>query len=40
LALPKLSAATKIWRQMYESEEQLAKDALAFMKKHVEKRWK
>ena len=31
LALPKLSAATKIWRRMYESEEQLAKDALAFM---------
>jgi len=33
LALPKLSAATKIWRKMYESEDQLAKDALAFMKK-------
>ena len=35
LALPALVAATKIWRRMYESEEQLAKDALAFMKKHA-----
>jgi D-psicose/D-tagatose/L-ribulose 3-epimerase len=34
LALPKLSAATKIWRRMYESEEQLARDGLAFMKRH------
>jgi len=33
LALPKLSAATKIWRRMYDTEDQLAKDALAFMKK-------
>ena len=24
-------AATKIWRRMYESEEQLARDGLAFM---------
>ena len=32
LALPDLAAATKIWRRMYESEEQLATDALAFMK--------
>jgi D-psicose/D-tagatose/L-ribulose 3-epimerase len=32
LALPEISAATKIWRRMYESEEQLARDALAFMK--------
>jgi D-psicose/D-tagatose/L-ribulose 3-epimerase len=40
LALPKLTAATKIWRRMYESEEQLARDVLAFMKKNVEKRWK
>ena len=32
LALPELVAATKIWRRMYESEEQLAKDALKFMK--------
>ncbi len=27
--LPALQAATKIWRPMYESEEQLARDALA-----------
>ncbi|MBX7072071.1 MAG: sugar phosphate isomerase/epimerase [Pirellulales bacterium] len=33
LALPALSAATKIWRRMYESEDQLAKDGLAFMKR-------
>lgn len=39
LALPKLSAATKIWRRMYVSEEQLARDVLAIMKSHVAKRW-
>ena len=39
LALPELAAATKIWRRMYESEEQLAKDGLKFMKQHVGKRW-
>jgi len=39
LALPELVAATKIWRRMYESEEQLASDALAFMKEQVAKRW-
>ena len=39
LALPELVAATKIWRRMYESEEQLAKDGLAFMKAEVAKRW-
>ena len=33
LALPELAAATKIWRRMYDSEEQLARDGLAFMKK-------
>ena len=32
LALPEISAATKIWRRMYQSEEQLAGDALKFMK--------
>lgn len=32
LALPELAAATKIWRRMFESEEKLARDALAFMK--------
>jgi D-psicose/D-tagatose/L-ribulose 3-epimerase len=39
LALPELAAATKIWRRMFESEEQLARDALAFMKSEVAKRW-
>ena len=39
LALPELVAATKIWRRMYESEEQLARDGLAFMKHQVAKRW-
>jgi D-psicose/D-tagatose/L-ribulose 3-epimerase len=38
LALPELAAATKIWRRMYESEEQLARDALAFMKAQTAKR--
>jgi len=32
LALPDLAAATKIWRRMYASEEQLSRDALRFMK--------
>ena len=32
LALPEIAAATKIWRRMYQSEEQLARDGLAFMK--------
>jgi D-psicose/D-tagatose/L-ribulose 3-epimerase len=39
LALPELVAATKIWRRMYESEEQLARDGLAFMKREVARRW-
>ena len=39
LALPEIAAATKIWRRMYSSEEQLAKDALAFMKSQVAARW-
>lgn len=39
LALPELAAATKIWRRMFESEEQLAKDSLAFMRCEVSKRW-
>jgi D-psicose/D-tagatose/L-ribulose 3-epimerase len=38
-SLPELVAATKIWRKMYESEEQLARDALAFMKQNVAERW-
>lgn len=39
LALPELAAATKIWRRMYETEEQLARDALAFMKAETAARW-
>jgi D-psicose/D-tagatose/L-ribulose 3-epimerase len=31
-ALPALRAATKIWRPLYESEEQLARDALKLLK--------
>src|SRR5688572_20852634 len=37
LALPAIAAATKIWRRMYESEEQLARDALTFMKSQTAK---
>ncbi len=36
LSLPDLAAATKIWRRMYDSEEQLARDGLAFMKSRWE----
>ncbi|MDR2757657.1 MAG: sugar phosphate isomerase/epimerase [Planctomycetaceae bacterium] len=35
-ALPKLAAATKIWRKMFVNELQLATDALAFMKEQVQ----
>jgi D-psicose/D-tagatose/L-ribulose 3-epimerase len=38
LALPEISAATKIWRRMYRTEEQLATDALKFMKAETAKR--
>jgi D-psicose/D-tagatose/L-ribulose 3-epimerase len=38
LALPELAAATKIWRRMFASEEQLARDGLAFMKQQVSQR--
>jgi D-psicose/D-tagatose/L-ribulose 3-epimerase len=34
-ALPGLAAATKIWRPLFESEEQLAADGLAFMREHA-----
>jgi sugar phosphate isomerase/epimerase len=40
LALPNIVAATKIWRKMFPSEDQLATDSLAFMKAHVAKRWR
>jgi D-psicose/D-tagatose/L-ribulose 3-epimerase len=33
-----LAAATKIWRRMFESEDQLARDGLAFMKREWAKR--
>ncbi len=39
VALEKLIPATKIWRRMYDTEEQLARDALTFMKAEVGKRW-
>ncbi len=39
LALEKLVPATKIWRRMYQSEEQLAADGLKFIKAEVAKRW-
>jgi D-psicose/D-tagatose/L-ribulose 3-epimerase len=39
LALPELAAATKIWRRMFDSEEQLARDAIAFMRSEVARRW-
>lgn len=38
-SLEGLIAATKIWRRMYESEEQLARDGLNFLKREVTKRW-
>jgi D-psicose/D-tagatose/L-ribulose 3-epimerase len=38
LALPSLAAATKIWRKMFISEEQLASDGLRFMKREWAKR--
>ena len=37
--LEDLAAATKIWRRMYETEEQLAGDGLKFLKAEVAKRW-
>jgi D-psicose/D-tagatose/L-ribulose 3-epimerase len=40
LSLPEIAAATKIWRRMYESEEQLATDAMSFMRREVTARWK
>ncbi len=39
LALPELAAATKIWRRMYDTEEALARDGLAFMKAQHAKWW-
>lgn len=39
LALPEIAAATKIWRKMFDTEEKLAADALAFMKAKVAEHW-
>jgi D-psicose/D-tagatose/L-ribulose 3-epimerase len=39
-ALPELAAATKIWRRMFESERQLAQEALHFIQTNVAERWK
>ena len=38
-SLEDLLAATKIWRRMYETEEQLASNGLRFLKEEVAKRW-
>ncbi|MEN6459465.1 MAG: sugar phosphate isomerase/epimerase family protein [Thermoguttaceae bacterium] len=38
-ALERLLPATKIWRQMFQTERQLASDGLKFMKDEVAKRW-
>ncbi len=38
MALPGLAAATKIWRRMFKTEEQLAQDGLNFMKREWAKR--
>ncbi len=32
-AMPSVATATKIWRKMYQDEDQLARDGLAFMKR-------
>jgi D-psicose/D-tagatose/L-ribulose 3-epimerase len=37
-SLPEITAATKIWRRMYHSEEQLARDAIKFMKAETARR--
>ncbi|PQO35223.1 sugar phosphate isomerase/epimerase family protein [Blastopirellula marina] len=39
LALPEIAAATKIWRKMFSTELDLARNGLAFMKGEVDKRW-
>lgn len=38
LALPELAAATKIWRRMFNSEIDLAKEGLSFMRTEIQKR--
>lgn len=39
LALPEISAATKIWRRMFPSEQHLAEHGFQFMKENHAKRW-
>jgi len=39
LALPEISAATKIWRRMFPSEEYLATEGLQFIRQEYAKRW-
>ena len=34
--LPNLAAATRIWRPLFESEEQLATEAFGFLKRHTQ----
>jgi D-psicose/D-tagatose/L-ribulose 3-epimerase len=38
-ALPNLAAATKIWRPLFDSEEQVARQGFAFMQAEVARRW-
>ncbi len=35
-AMPEVAAATCIWRQMFETEEQLAREGLAFIRKNIQ----
>ena len=39
-ALPEIAGATCIWRNMFPSEEHLAKNGLAFMKRNMGRYWK
>ncbi len=39
LALPEISAATKIWRRMFPNEEYLATNGLQFLRQEYAKRW-
>ncbi len=38
MALPEIAAATKIWRRMFDSEDQLAKEALQFVRGELARR--
>ena len=37
LALPELAAATKIWRKLFDTEDELAADAYAFLARNWER---